>query len=296
MQEWMIDAKNILNYELFTLSEQPVTPFVILTLVVVVAITVLAGGIVKRIINKRLTQLETGPRYTLARLVQYLVYVVGFMLALEIVGIDMTALTVLAGTLGIGIGFGLQDVAADFISGLVLLLERPIKVNDYVTTEEDIRGRVESIDFRTTRIVTNDNITVLVPNSDLIDDHVINWSHRDDRVRLRIPIGVAYGTDARKVERLLLEIAKDEAAVLDDPAPVVRFKDFGDSSLNFELLAWTNEPRKHYAIKSNLNFAINDVFAREEIEIPFPQRDLHVRSAPGLEGLRSQEREAVSAA
>ncbi len=296
MQEWMIDAKNILNYELFTLSEQPVTPFVILTLVVVVAITVLAGGIVKRIINKRLTQLETGPRYTLARLVQYLVYVVGFMLALEIVGIDMTALTVLAGTLGIGIGFGLQDVAADFISGLVLLLERPIKVNDYVTTEEDIRGRVESIDFRTTRIVTNDNITVLVPNSDLIDDHVINWSHRDDRVRLRIPIGVAYGTDARKVERLLLEIAKDEPAVLDDPAPVVRFKDFGDSSLNFELLAWTNEPRKHYAIKSNLNFAINDVFAREEIEIPFPQRDLHVRSAPGLEGLRSQEREAVSAA
>ncbi|HSR66461.1 MAG TPA: mechanosensitive ion channel domain-containing protein [Acidobacteriota bacterium] len=286
MQEWIQSIQSVGNFQLFTVSGNQITVGGLAVFLLTLVLTVFLGSFVKGLIRRRFSKIDEGPRYTLARLSQYVVWVVGLMVGLQALGIELTALMVVAGTLGIGIGFGLQDVVADFVSGLVLLLERPVRVNDYITTEDDVRGRVDSINFRVTRVLTNDNIAVIVPNSDLTDDAVINWSHRDERVRLRVPVGVAYGSDTSQVKDILLEVAEQNEEVLAQPQPQVRFAEFGDSSLNFQLHAWTDQPSGHFRITSDLNFAIDEAFRQADIEIPFPQRDLHIRTSDGLKPLR----------
>ena len=202
----------------------------------------------------------------------------GLLVILQTAGVNLTTLNVLAGAAGVGLGFGLQNIVSNFFSGLIIMFERPIKVGDRIVVDE-VEGEVISIGARSTLILTNDNINIIVPNSKFITENVVNWKYNDAKVRLRIPIGVAYGSDLRKVESLLLEVARSEEEVLDEPAPVVRFIEFGDSSLNFELRAWTTSAvdRKGRLI-SALNFGIHDRFVENGIEIPFPQRDLHIRS------------------
>ena len=191
---------------------------------------------------------------------------------------------VVAGALGVGIGFGLQNIVANFVAGLVLLFERPIEVGDRVTVQ-DVEGNVRDINFRATTVLTTDNITVIVPNSQFLNNPVTNWSHGDPRVRIHVPVGVAYGSDVEKVTRSLLGVAAATEGVLKDPAPSVFFRDFGDSSLDFELLVWIDQPARHIQIRSRINYAIDAAFRKEGIEIPFPQRDMHVRSARGLSGM-----------
>lgn len=224
------------------------------------------------------SRLDIGARQTAGAIARYIVLIAGFLIIVQTAGIDLTTFNVLAGAVGIGVGFGLQNVVSNFISGLIILFERPIKVGDRVEVS-GIDGKVMEINGRSTTILTNDNIAIIVPNSRFISENVVNWKYNDSVVRFRIPVGVAYGSDVRLVERVLLEAANEEEEVLETPPPVVRFLAFGDSSLNFELRAWTvSAVNRKGRIVSKLNFAIYEKFAANNIEIPFPQRDLHIKS------------------
>ena len=222
--------------------------------------------------------LDRSLQYAISQIAANVVLVVGIFIVLQNTGIHLEALTVFAGAVGVGIGFGLQNITSNFISGLVILAERPITIGDRVEVA-GVTGQVVKIRARSTVVVTNDNITTIVPNQKFIDSPVTNWTYGDPRVRFRIPVGVAYGSDVELVRRTLIEAGKEDPHVLKDPAPSVFFKAFGDSSLNFELVVWSDEmsnrPRR---FRSDLNFAIDKKFREAGIEIPFPQRDLNIRS------------------
>ena len=222
--------------------------------------------------------LDRSLQYAIAQIVSNLVLVVGIFVVLENTGIHLGALTVFAGAVGVGIGFGLQNIASNFISGLVILAERPITIGDRVEVA-GLAGQVELIRARSTVIRTNDNIAMIVPNSKFIEEPVTNWTYGDPRVRFRIPVGVAYGTDVNKVREALIAAGQSNPHVLRDPAPSVFLNQFGDSSIDFELVVWSSEmSHRPSRFKSDLNFAIEEKLREAGIEIPFPQRDLHIRS------------------
>jgi potassium efflux system protein len=207
--------------------------------------------------------------------------IIAIIVSLTTVGINMSALTVFAGIISVGIGFGLQNIASNFISGIILLFERPIKVGDRVIID-NITGDVEKINMRATIIKTVFNEHIIVPNSYFLEEKVVNRSFSDPRIRIVIPISVAYGTDVEKVRDLLLEAAMEEhlvsPTVLTTPEPFVNFAGFGESALNFELLIWIEDPNQLVLIKSNLNFRINRIFIENNVEIPYPKRDLQITS------------------
>jgi small-conductance mechanosensitive channel len=229
--------------------------------------------------NRLLAQsgLDRSLQYAIAQIVSNIVLVVGIFIVLENTGIHLAALTVFAGAVGVGIGFGLQNIASNFISGLVILAERPITIGDRVEVAGVI-GRVQQIRARSTVIITNDNIAMIVPNSKFIDSPVTNWHYGDPRVRFRLPVGVAYGSDVNKVRDALIAAAREHAATLSEPEPTAYLEKFGDSTIDFELVAWTQEmsykPRR---FKSDLNYLIYKHLTAAGIEIPNPQRDLHIR-------------------
>jgi len=227
-------------------------------------------------------RIESGLEYTILRVLHYLIVILGVWTALTFAGANLTGLTVVAGLMSVGIGFGLQNIASNFISGVILLFERPIKVGDRITVGEVI-GDVRSINLRSTTVITPDNISIIVPNSEFVSGRVVNWSHGDRKVRVHIPVGVAYGSDVKRVTKVLQEEAERHPVVLGTPEPRVWFVEFGDSSLNFELLVWIADPIAQLQTISDLNYAIDAAFRRNEIEIPFPQRDLHVRSGVPLQ-------------
>jgi small-conductance mechanosensitive channel len=222
--------------------------------------------------------LDRSLQYAIAQIVSNVVLIVGIFIVLDNAGIHLGALTVFAGAVGVGVGFGLQNIASNFISGLVILAERPITVGDRVEVA-GIAGQVQHIRARSTVIVTNDNITMIVPNTKFIDSPVTNWTYGDPRVRFRVPVGVAYGSDVDKVRKALLAAAEENSNTLKDPAPSVFLEKFGENSLDFELVVWSSEmsyrPRRY---RSDLNFAMEEKLREAGIEIAFPQRDLHVRS------------------
>jgi small-conductance mechanosensitive channel len=221
--------------------------------------------------------LDRSLQYAISQVISNIVLVVGIFIVLENTGIHLAALTVFAGAVGVGVGFGLQNIASNFISGLVILAERPITIGDRVEVA-GIVGRVQQIRARSTVIVTSDNIAMIVPNSKFIDSPVTNWHYGDPRVRFRLPVGVAYGSDLNKVREALIAAARDHSATLSDPEPTAYLEKFGDSTIDFELVAWTQEmsykPRR---FKSDLNYLIYEHLAAAGIEIPNPQRDLHIR-------------------
>jgi small-conductance mechanosensitive channel len=221
--------------------------------------------------------LDRSLQYAISQIVSNIVLVVGVFIVLDNAGIHLGTLTVFAGAVGVGIGFGLQNIASNFISGLVILAERPITIGDRVEVA-GVAGQVQQIRARSTVILTNDNITMIVPNTKFIDSPVTNWTYGDPRVRFRIPIGVAYGSDLEKVRSALLEVARENSHVLHDPAPTVFLETFGESSINLELVVWSKEmsyrPRR---FRSDLNFAIAQKLREAGVEIPTPQRDVNFR-------------------
>jgi small-conductance mechanosensitive channel len=277
-------VRTILEFPLFKVGNQPITPYDLIAVTLTIIITVVVAGRIRRLLElyflKRLP-VEAGAQYAWAELTQYALWVVGFLIGLKLLNINLTAIAVVAGALGVGIGFGLQNVVANFVCGLVLLVERPIRVNDRITME-GAEGNVRAINFRSTTIQTNDNISIIVPNSEFINGKVINWSLGDPTVRIHVPVGVAYGSDLDLVTRTLLQAAVGTNGVMKHPEPEVRFLEFGNSSLNFDLLVWTDDPVYHLQLRSRLNYAIDEAFRAHGIEVPFPQRDLHVKSAKGL--------------
>jgi small-conductance mechanosensitive channel len=232
--------------------------------------------------------LDRSLQYAIAQIVSNLVLVIGIFIVLENTGIHLGALTVFAGAVGVGVGFGLQNIASNFISGLVILAERPITIGDRVEVA-GVTGQVQQIRARSTVIVTNDNISMIVPNSKFIDSPVTNWTYGDPRVRFRIPIGVAYGSDVNRVREALIAAGRTNPHVLEDPGPSVFLKQFGESSIDFELVVWSAEmSHRPSRFKSDLNFAIEEKLRGAGIEIPFPQRDLHIRSGV-LKTAKTQE-------
>lgn len=224
-------------------------------------------------------QVERGAQETITRMISYSLTLIGLMILLQTAGIDLSSLTVLAGVLGIGIGFGLQNLASNFISGLAILIEQPIKVGDFIEVD-GLSGTVEKISIRSTVVRTNDSQFVIVPNNRFIEKNVINWSYQSPESRLHIPVGVAYGSNTGQVTEALLNVARKDSRILLYPPPSVWFRGFGDNAYQFELLVWINRPQDAEPIKSALNFLIEQELHRQGIEIPFPQRDIYLH---GLE-------------
>ncbi|WP_199246722.1 mechanosensitive ion channel family protein [[Phormidium] sp. ETS-05] len=270
----------IFTNTIFTLGRDPYSLSDLLMLSALLFALVNGAGRVSQLMRDRILQIagiNRGAREALATIVNYSAIALGTIIILQIWGIDLSSLTIIASALGVGIAFGFQDIAKNFASGLVLLFERPIQVGDFVEVGE-YTGTVERIGSRSTTIRTLDRISIILPNSRFLEQEVINWSHQDPISRIHIPVGVAYGSDIKAVETALLDTAKEHPHVLKVPPPRVMFKGFGNSSLDFELLVWSNMPEEQYWTKSDLYFRIEQLFQERQIEIPFPQQDLHLRS------------------
>jgi small-conductance mechanosensitive channel len=221
--------------------------------------------------------------YALNRLLHYTVITLGFVIALSSLGIELDKFALFASALGVGVGFGLQNVVSNFVAGLMLLFERTLKVGDFIELESGIAGEVREINFRSTVVTTNDNVDIVVPNSSFVQGHVMNWTMRDANRRIHVPFGVAYGSNKDLVRKSVLEAAAGVAHTL--PAdgtrrPQVWLVGFGDSSLDFELVVWLNQDavKRPFAVKADYLWAIETALVKNGLEIPFPQRDLHVRS------------------
>jgi len=253
---------------------------IFLLIALLVAVFWISSRTKRFLFNRLLAQsgLDRALQYAIAQIISNVVLVVGVLIVLENTGIHLGALAVFAGAVGVGVGFGLQNIASNFISGLVILAERPITIGDRVEVA-GITGQVQQIRARSTVIRTNDNIMMIVPNTKFIDSPVTNWTYGDPRVRFRVPVGVAYGSDVAKVREALLAAGRENPNTLKEPAPSVFLEKFGESSIDFQLVVWSSEmgarPSRY---RSDLNFAIEQKFREAGIELPFPQRDLHIRS------------------
>lgn len=257
-----------------------ITPgFLIAVILILYCTLLLSRGIQALLLSKVLPAYgaEKGVQLSIARLVHYAILLVGFLFLLSVLGFKLNQLTILGGALGVGIGFGLQAIVNNFASGLILLFERPIKVGDTVQIGTEL-GEVKNMGLRATVIQTFDNAEIVVPNSDLITGQVTNWTLAERKVRVRVNVGVAYGSEVEKVLQILRSCANNNPMVLNTPAPVAFFLAFGASSLDFELRVWIPEFLDKTQVLSDLNQDIENEFAINDIEVPFPQTDLHVRS------------------
>lgn len=278
--------ERIIRYINYPFIEQPgafkVSIISLILLVLVIFIAALVSRYARRLLQKRILprfHIEAGLQFTLLRLAHYVIIAFGVLYALKIgFSIDLTSVAVIVGFLSVGIGFGLQYAASDIASGFILLFERPVRIGDWVALDDGVEGRVENISLRSTVVVTNENMAVIMPNSKLVQNKFVNYSYGSQLVRLNIPAGVAYASDLDKVSKALLEAAGSVKEVLSEPEPRVHFAEFGDSSLELQIRVWINEPQNHAVIRSHVNFAIARSFRKHNIEIPFPQRDVHLRA------------------
>ena len=281
IQIYFNDVKDFLNIHLIDIGNTSITLwtllyFIFLAWLLFFITARLRKWMIYKVLSK--SKVELGVRLAVGTIIRYGVLILGLIIVIQTVGINLSTLTILAGALGIGIGFGLQNVTNNLVSGIIILFERPIKVGDRIQVG-DVFGDVIKISIRATMIVTNDNISMIIPNSEFISSKVINWSYNDRNVRFNIPVGVAYKEDPENVKRILLEIAEKEEGILKNPKPDVYFNEFGESSLNFSLEIWTSTYITTPGIlKSKLYFEIFKKFRENNIEIPFPQRDLHIKN------------------
>lgn len=265
----------------FFIGHLAVTPAFLLTVFVFLASLVILAYLTRRFVRLQVlarTGLDSGQKFAIEKGIGYFVLGVGLLIGLQATGLDLTSLAFLGGAFGIIIGFGLQNISSNFVSGLILLVERPIKVGDRIEVGS-LFGDVIRIGTRSTWIRTNDNVIIIVPNSDFISNRVTNWTANDRQVRFSMPVGVSYGCDVLQVRDILLEVASSHPDILQDPPPEALFIAFGESSLDFELRFWTStRVQTPVLLKSDLYFEIFRRFKEADIEIPFPQRDLHLRS------------------
>ena len=248
-----------------------------------ILLTVLVARWTTTLLDRRIASrrhIDPGLRYTICRLAKYIIVAIGVLVTLkQAFGLDLTSLAVIFTALSVGIGFGLQYIAADIASGFILLFERPIRIGDRITIGDD-EGDVKSINLRTTVVLTNDQIAIIVPNSKLVSQRVINWSYGDPRARIAIPIGVADDSDIQLVTDTLILAAKDVPNVLLDPQPQVQLLKFGDYTLDFRLLVWTNQPRRNVQIRSDINYRIARLFRERSIKIPYPTQEFLLKGLP----------------
>jgi small-conductance mechanosensitive channel len=290
--------KEVLAIPLFSAGDTPITIWTLVSLIILTLLLFLVSGLLKQLLVTRLLSQSTvdlGVRLAIGSIVRYVVISIGLIVIFQSVGIDLSTLTIVAGALGVGIGFGLQNITNNLVSGLILLIERPIKVGDRIEVGS-VTGDVVNISLRSTTVVTNDNIAIIVPNSEFVSNSVTNWSYTDRSVRFNFEVGVSYRSDPELVRRLLIQVAGQHPGVLKDPKADAMLQGFGDSSLNFILRVWTRQySTTPGTLRSELNFMIWNIFKEHGIEIPFPQRDIHIRSG-GVGGQPSPDPPARPAA
>lgn len=291
MRWFILQLKRILNSlsyifhtEIFQISEQSFSLKNITEIILLIILIIFISRTIKKWMSEWILVtlgVKKGTREAIASIISYITTIVGILIILHNQRIDLTSITLIAGTLSIGIGIGLKNIISNFISGLTILIAQPIKVGDFIEVD-GLSGIVKKTLIRSTVLRTLDGIFVIVPNNCLVEKDIINWSHKDPKCRLHIPIGVAYGSDTILVTEALLDAARKEKKVLSNPSPKVWFKGFGDSALNFELLVWIKYPPLKESINSSLNFAIDLELRSRNISVPFPQRDLHIRNLNNL--------------
>jgi small-conductance mechanosensitive channel len=269
-----------LTYPLIPNANYRISILSILLFAFVIFVALFISRVIRKFLDKRVlpnfSHIDTGFKYTLLRVLHYLIIFLGLLYALKIgFGADLTGLAVIIGFLSVGIGFGLQAITGDVISGFILLFERPLRVGDYLKLGE-MEGRVSQINLRSTMIVTNDQVTIIVPNSELVKNHVINWSY-SSKVRIKIPVETDDKNHLQTINETLIQAAQGIDHVLSDPKPKVRFLGYGDTSLKFELLIWTDAPHDHQQIRSDVNSQIHQLFHETGIATPIPQRDFKIQ-------------------
>lgn len=283
------DFGNLLKRPIYVVDGSEISLISFGYFVVVLLLTYVCALLLSRLLKVRVAPFLAGKRgieKMLVRLTRYGIMVVGFVIALQVLGVGFGSLVVVFGALGIGIGFGLQHIVANFVAGIVILVERTIAEGDYVTIGDDW-GRVDQIRLRFTRIILRANMPMLIPNSELINGKVINWTHNDRRIGMLVQVQVAYGTDTNQVRRILLDVCDKHPKVLRYPEPEVFLNEFGADGLNFGLFYQIVDIVDRFTIQSDLHFAIDQTFREKGITIPFPQRDVHVYSRPKGEKKRS---------
>ncbi|NRA68652.1 MAG: mechanosensitive ion channel [Pseudobacteriovorax sp.] len=279
MSEHLKSIWSVISQPLFKIGENDISIASVFTAGLILFIAFRLSKLAEKFIGKFLEArgIDQGVRGSIEGFTRYLIIILGFFVTLDTLGISLTSLAALGAVLMVGIGFGLQNITQNFISGIILLLERPIKKGDVVQVGS-VTGRVLEIRARSTLIQTRDDIAIIVPNSEFISQQVVNESFSGRTRRLHVSVGVAYGSDVSKVQKLLLKVASETPGVLTTPEPSVVFSDFGASSLDFDLRIWSKELWTSDLIRSAVRFKIDEEFRLHNIEIPFPQRDLHIRS------------------
>lgn len=276
-----VDYTRFFDQPFFTIGDLRVTTAFLLRLLVFMTFLVILSRSARRFVRTQVvsrTSMDLGQQEATARITGYLVFLVGLMIGLQSAGINLNSLVFLGGAIGVGVGFGLQTIANNFISGLILLVERPIKLGDRVEVG-GTNGDVVRIAARSTWVRTNDNVVIIIPNSEFVSNRITNWTANDRQVRFSMPIGVSYGSNPEEVREVLMRAAHAHPDVLREPAPEVRFVGFGDSSLDFELRVWTiRQVQTPKRLISDLYFSVFRAFAEHGIEIPFPQRDVHLKT------------------
>jgi small-conductance mechanosensitive channel len=277
LKSFLRNFNHFINYKFFKINKIDITTgdFIFAILVIVIGQMILVGlkGFFRHQVNQK--KIDLGTSHSIFRILKYLIWLILFGIILESAGFKLSLLLAGSAALLVGLGFGIQQLFSDFVSGLVIIAEGTVKVGDIVDVD-GVVGKVIESDLRTTKILTPDSTTIILPNTQLTANKLINNTNTDTKTRFRVAVGVAYGSDIELVERLLKECASEHKNILTEPAPSVIFKDFGESSLDFELLFWSNDEFVIQLVKSDLRKAIYHKFNQNKIVIPFPQRDVYI--------------------
>lgn len=274
------NISQVLEFKLININDYTLSVANLLSFLLILVGARLLVYLIKKVLHRsfvRQNLSDKGKEYAINQLLKYLIYTIALVLAVETVGFNVTILIASSAALFVGIGLGLQDVFRDILSGVFLLFERTIQVGDIIEIDSLV-GRVKEINIRTSKVRTRNGIMIIVPNSNLINAKVINWSMENKITRFGVGVGVAYGSDTSKVSDILIKCAHEHPKVLSKPEPRVFFRDFGNSSLDFELMFWAEETWKIEFTRSDLRFKIDEAFRSQNVVIPFPQRDLHIKS------------------
>jgi len=275
-----MNFKELINFQILKTEHVNITIQGVVVVVLVLIATYIGlrilRGFFKRFINRQ--EAERRSYWSVYLILRYLVWVVVIVLLLETSGVKVTVLLASVTALLVGVGFGIQQLFSDIASGIVLIFERNLQINDVIELEDDTVGKVIHIGLRTSKIKTRDDVILVVPNSKFVNDIIINWSQMDYNTRFSVGVGVAYGSDTKLVTDILLDCAMKHKNISTHPKPFVRFNNFGDSSLDFQVYFWVKESFTVENTKSDLRYAIDDAFRKHGIQIPFPQRDVHIKS------------------
>jgi small-conductance mechanosensitive channel len=293
----MESLRTIFTTPLYHIAGIPLTLGSLLRVVLIIVVSWWISKFVRQALHRVASyRIGVSPSsfYSLERVVHYLILLTGILIGLSSIGISFRNFAIMAGALGVGIGFGLQSMVNNFVSGLIILFEKSLKVDDFVELESGVVGRVREINFRSTRITTNDNIDILVPNSEFVSGRVTNWTLDEEFRRIHVPFGVAYGTSKELVRTAGLEAAAASPHTLTgvpEREPQVWFVGFGDSSLNFELVVWLTPPavKRPSAVMADYLWEIHTALEKHAIEVPFPQRDVHLKSFFGAKGGQARD-------